>query len=430
MKVLLINYTDAGGGAAIAAFRITEALYNAGVNITMGVIQKKSEAPFVIEIPRKRKTTIAKTIIQLSKIIKKIYTRVLFPLSSLTKFRTTNNILHSINNSSIVDINWINNFDCDVVNLHWVGSDMLSIKDISRINKPIVWTMHDSWPCCGAEHYQNILENDTRWKEGYFRSNKPKTTKGIDICRHVWCQKKKYLVNKKIHFVAPSNWQHDILCSSALFNQNLCSVVPNIIPKKLFFKRDKDYLRSLFGISVKTKIIGFGAAENLNDKNGRKGSYYLSKALKKLSHSGDYFLVVFGPQSNDFITQIEIPHFISGYIENPLFLSFLYNICDVIVCPSLIENLPNICLEALFCGVPSVAFDVGGISDIVVHKKNGWLATPYNEDELAEGIEWCSEHKEELSQNCLEKAKNDFDANKIIHDYISVYSDAINESFK
>ena len=43
MKILLINYTDVGGGAAIAAFRITEALYNAGINITMGVIQKKTE---------------------------------------------------------------------------------------------------------------------------------------------------------------------------------------------------------------------------------------------------------------------------------------------------------------------------------------------------------------------------------------------------
>ena len=61
-----------------------------------------------------------------------------------------------------IDVNWINQFDCDVVHLHWINNNMLSIRDIARIKKPIVWTMHDRCPCCGVEHHPNVLENETR----------------------------------------------------------------------------------------------------------------------------------------------------------------------------------------------------------------------------------------------------------------------------
>ena len=79
---------------------------------------------------------------------------------------------------------------------------MLSIKDISKIQKPIVWTTHDSWICCGAEHHPNILENDSRYINGYSKKNKPLTTKGIDICKKIWLKKKKYLNKKNITFIA------------------------------------------------------------------------------------------------------------------------------------------------------------------------------------------------------------------------------------
>ena len=253
---------------------------------------------------------------------------------------------------------------------------MLSIKDIAKIKKPIVWTMHDSWPCCGAEHYQNVLENDTRWQEGYYRHNKPKTTSGKDICRKTWEQKRKYLACKRITFVAPSHWQHDVLKSSALFHKHDCFVVPNIFPKNVFYPKDKAMIRTLLGIPSNKKIIGFGAAENLDDPNGRKGGFYLAQALKQLKNKEQYFVVLFGPESGAFAAQIPIPYFASGYISNPELLSLLYNSCDAVVCPSLIENLPNVCLESLFCGVPVVAFDVGGTSDIVVHKETGYLAAP------------------------------------------------------
>ena len=424
MKVLLINYTDAGGGAAIAALRLVTALNEHGIYARLGVKDKRTCSPYSFVLPQKHHCVFFNFFSKTLKYLRRLSKLFCKHIPNPFRFQTSNRILHSTNFNSDTDINWINNSEFDIVNLHWI-IDTICNKDIAKITKPIVWTMHDSWACCGAEHHPNLIENDTRWKDGYFRYNKPKSTIGTDLCRKVWNQKKKYLSSKEIVFTAPSNWEHDILKSSALFGHCKCNVIPNIVDQTVFCPKDKTTLREAFNIPKNKTVLGFGAAYDIDDPKSMKGSYYLIEALKKLSNPEDYFLVIFGPAGVVFTNNISIPFFSSGYISNPNILACLYSVCDCIINPSLIENLPTTCLEALFCGVPSVAFNVGGTGDIVVHKETGWLATPYKEQELAAGIEWCSEHAEELSKNCLKKAKNDFDTDKIIEEYISVYSDVL-----
>ena len=83
------------------------------------------------------------------------------------------------------------------------------------------------------------------------------------------------------------------------------------------------------------------------------------------------------------------------------------------------------CLESIFCGVPVVAFDVGGTRDIVVHKETGWLANPYKVDDLVAGIEWCIKNERNLSSKCIEKAKNDFDAENTVKKYINLFTEIL-----
>jgi glycosyltransferase involved in cell wall biosynthesis len=103
----------------------------------------------------------------------------------------------------------------------------------------------------------------------------------------------------------------------------------------------------------------------------------------------------------------------------------MYNVCDVFVCPSLIENLPNVCLESLFCGVPVVAFETGGIPDIVEHKKTGYLAKPFDSDDLYRGILYCMDNQAELSTNSLRKAETDFNTETIIKKHMDLYKKII-----
>lgn len=424
MKILLINFADVGGGAAMASVRLVTALNEKGIYARLGVPQKKSSNPYVFELPEKKHSRICKKIKKLSNFLQKGFEPIKIRLPKIYSFKTTNGIAHTTNFTSETDINWINNSDFDIVNLHWING-VICNKDIAKITKPIVWTMHDSWPCCGAEHHPNIAENDTRWKEGYYRNNKPKTTKGFDLCRKVWNQKKKYLSNKKITFIAPSKWEHDILKSSKLFGNSECHIIPNIIDSSIFYQKDSDCIKALFNIPKDKIILGFGAAYDIDNPKSMKGSYYLIDALSKLKNPEKYFVVIFGPAGETFTKKISLPFFASGYISNPNILSCLYTICDCIINPSLIENLPTTSLESLFCGVPVVSFDVGGSSDIVVHKETGWLATPYKPEDLTEGIEWCVTHKKQLSLNCLEKSRKDFDKKIILDRNIELFSNLI-----
>lgn len=421
MKVLLINFTDAGGGAAIAAVRLTQALLQNGIEATLAVKDKQTSLPFVIEIPKKKNRLKIKILCKLQHCIFSLWERIF----NKYFFSTTNGIFHSTNIFSSSDIKWINSFDCDVINLHWICGT-LSNKEIGKLNKPLVWTMHDSWPCCGAEHHPNILENDVRWKEGYTRNNKPGTTKGFDLCRFIWKQKNQYLSNKDIDFITPSNWEHSVLKSSFLFKNNRCDVIPNIIDQNVFTPKEKDSVRKLFNIPSNKKIIGFGAAYDIDNPKSMKGSYFLVEALQQLKNPENYFLVIFGPAGEAFTSRLNIEYFASGYISNTVIMSLLYNACDVFVNPSLIENLPTTSLESLFCGVPIVSFDVGGSKDIVVHKQTGYLATPYKAEEITEGIEYCIQNKKLLSENCIIKAQRDFDENEIIREYIDAYNSCLN----
>ena len=207
-------------------------------------LKKKSANPYVITLPKKKHCFVVKAFRRINSFAGKLYAPRARRIPNPFAFHTTNGILHTTNFHSDTDINWINNSEFDIVNLHWI-SGVICTKDIAKIKKPIIWTMHDSWPCCGAEHHPNIAEGDTRWRDGYYRRNKPATTKGIDLCRKVWKKKKKYLSDKKIVFTAPSRWERDVLKSSALFAHCECTVIPNIIDHSVFYPKDKNAARNL-----------------------------------------------------------------------------------------------------------------------------------------------------------------------------------------
>ena len=424
MKILLINFTDVGGGAAIAAVRLVTALNERGIFARLGVPEKKSACPYVFELPKKKHNLLYKVAVKcrnyLSRLVSPFSKRIQNPF----RFRTTNGIAHTTNFHSETDIDWINDSDFDIVNLHWI-SGVVCNKDIAKIQKPIVWTMHDSWPCCGAEHHPNIAEGDTRWKEGYYRKNKPATTKGIDLCHKVWRQKKKYLSDKKIVFTAPSRWERDVLKSSALFSHCECHVIPNIIDHSVFYPRDKQSARSLIGIPADKIVLGFGAAYDIDNPKSMKGGQQLIELLQNLNKKEQYFLVIFGPVNGAFAERISLPYFASGYVSNPVLMSILYSICDVFINPSLIESMSYTCLEAACLGVPSVAFDVGGISDVVSSEVTGILCEPYEVSDLRNGLDFCIQNNAELSKNCIKKANEDFNTEATVHKFEEMYKSAI-----
>ena|GEM_PF-641433 len=431
MKVLLINFKDSGGGAAIASMRLVQALNEAGIEAVLAVPRKTCDSPYVIELPKKRRGFLNKLARWLGNYLSHIFSQIFDPLVGRIpfhpfRFTTTNGIFHTTNfvSETDSDVDWINRSDFDVVNLHWIN-DVICTKDIARIRKPLVWTMHDSWPCCGAEHHPNVMEGDRRWQEGYWRNNKPATTHGIDLCRKVWKQKRRYLAKKDIVFTAPSRWEREVLMTSALFKGKDCFLAPNIMDHASFYPRDRRLVRNLFGIPEDKKVIAFGAAGDMDGPKAMKGSSLLFEALRTLRSPEQYFLLVFGPVGPAFREAISIPYFAAGYIASPQMLACLYSAGDVFVNCSIIESFSYTCLEAASCALPSVAFDVGGTGCLIEHERTGYLARPYEPADIARGIVYCLEHRDELGAQALRKSRQEFSTPAAVQAYLAAYTAAM-----
>lgn len=130
MKILHVNFSDSGGGAAQAVLRLHNELLNKNIESYIFVREKLTNNKNIVGPIKK---------IDLIKInIKKKISRNLKFF-----FKTTNTNTHSLNLISSGIIDQINEFKPDYVNLHWIGNETISIKEISKIKSKIVWTLHD-----------------------------------------------------------------------------------------------------------------------------------------------------------------------------------------------------------------------------------------------------------------------------------------------
>jgi len=410
MKIIHLNYSDINGGAARAAYRIHQSLLNKGINSKMWVNKKNSDE-WTVEEPISKKV----------KLLNEIRPRLInHTLGKMIK--TKNKIIHSY---SIFPSNWVrylNESNADIINLHWIQNEMLSIKDISKIKKPIVWTLHDMWAFCGAEHYTD----DFRWREGYNSYNKPNYEAGFDLNRMTWLRKKKYWKNP-LQIVTPSKWLGKCVGESALMKNWNISVIPYPIDIDFWKSLDKKIARQYLNLETKAQLILFGALGGHRDP--RKGYDLLINALKYLKDNEKrrIEIVIFGQSKPRFQLDLGFPVHYLGHLQDDLTIRTVYSAADVMVIPSRKDNLPNTALEAQTCGTPVVSFDVGGLPDIIEHKRTGYIAKSFDIKDLANGIYWVLDNCEttQLNNNARKQAILKYSEKKIAEDYLNIYKNLI-----
>lgn len=368
-KVIHLNNSDLKGGAARAAYRIHCALFRSGFNSRV-IVNFKLSDDWTVWVS--------------NAIIDKALDRLRPSLGfAFTKFvKTENKIIHS---PSIIPSRWItrlNDLTPDVVHLHWVCGEMISIPEIGRLSGPVVWTLHDMWPFCGAEHYTE----DFRWREGYVRSNRPAYESGVDLNRWVWERKRKYW-KRPFHIVTPSHWLGRCVRESALMDGWPVTVIPNALNTDVWAPVEQALARRLLGLPLDAPLVLFGAMGG--SRSSIKGFDLLREALRHLrDQRHELHLAIFGQSAPKDPEDLGFPVHYLGHLHDDLSLRVLYSAADVMVIPSRQDNLPNTGVESLSCGTPVVAFDTCGLPDIVSHMKTGYLARPFDSEDLAAGIEW------------------------------------------
>lgn len=407
MRIIHLSYSDINGGAFRATYRIHQSLLKQGISSRLWVNEKKSD-DWTVEVLNNK----------IGKVLNKLRSQVINN-SFLKMLKSENNIIHSL---SVLPSKWvkhINNSDVDIVNLHWIQNETMSIKDISKIKKPIVWTLHDMWAFCGAEHYTN----DNRWREGYYSNNRPNYESGFDLNRWTWNRKKKYWKNP-IQIVTPSTWLAKSVSESALMKNWPVSVIANPFDTEHWKPMDKKNARQFLNLSQDANLILFGAVGGGNDP--RKGYDLLLSALEYIKADKKIKkieLVVFGQSKPKSQLDLGFPVHYSGHLYDDLSLRALYNAADVMIVPSRQDNLPNTAVEAQACGTPVVSFYIGGLPDIIEHQKTGYLAKAFDVRDLANGITWVLEQNgsNKLGNNSRERAVKKFSEKKISEDYVSIY---------
>lgn len=407
MRPLLVSYSDVSGGAARATYRIHTALRASGVQSRLVVRRKFSNDQAVSEFRAGA-----------AHALRPLRSRLQHHLQRLQ--RTPNPILHS---SNLIPSRWARHLIGDVVNLHWVGAGAISVEDVARIEAPVVMTLHDMWGFCGAEHYAPD-HPDARWLTGYSRENRPPGHSGVDLDRLTWQRKRRHW--RPMTVVTPSRWLADCARQSALMAGWPVQVVPYPLDVELFRRRDRTHARARFGLPQDAEVVLFGAMGGSTDP--RKGFDLLLGALRQLAKPERALGVVFGQCEPVDPPRVGLPLRWMGQIDDDEVLAMLYSAADVMVVPSRQDNLPQTASEAQACGIPVVAFDATGLSDVVEHGATGYLADPFEPAALARGIAWVLEddvRREQLGGAARERAERLWAPKVVARQYLRAYECAM-----
>jgi len=175
---------------------------------------------------------------------------------------------------------------------------------------------------------------------------------------------------------------------SRLFGNKRIEVCPYSIELDVFRPMDNNELLESLGIKPHQKVLLFGAVNSMHDT--RKGAHLLVEALGKLEGrvpADDLVFLVFGAEESPALENVPFRVINLGFIGEKAELAKYYAASTAFVLPSLEDNLPNTVLESLGCGTPVVAFDIGGISDMIDHQSNGFLVGRADTTLLAEALE-------------------------------------------
>ena len=410
MRVLIVNTSERTGGAAVAASRLMKALNNNGVKAKMLVRDKESDSLTVVGLP---KSPMLHWHFLWERLV--IFCRLHFSRKHLFEIDIAN---------TGSDITKLREFqEADVIHLHWINQGMLSLNGICKIlrsGKPVVWTMHDIWPATGICHltlgchyFVNRCAN-CKYLPGGGGSN--------DLASRIWQKKQQMQVDENIYYVACSRWLESEAKTSALLKGQKITSIPNPIDTHMYKKGNKEEARQRLGLPLDKKLILF-ASQRVTNEN--KGMSYLIEACRQLSDQCE--VVILGGHAEEVVEQLPMKAYPLGYVNEEQRIVDVYNAADVFVLPSLSENLPNTIMEAMACGVPCVAFKVGGIPEEIDHLKNGYVAAYRDAEDLAKGIAWVLEEAdyESLSQQAVHKVMQCYSQQSVAVRYLEVYQQAM-----
>ena len=404
MKVLLIHEhgRSFGSGGLIAMYRLHQSLREAGIHSTIACRKRSLETPDIVELPR---------------------SGFLEDWLGKITWRLGLNDIHCVSSFKVSKFDPF--LQADVINMHGLHSNFFSYLSLPRLSrlKPIVLTMHDMWNITG--HCAQSYECE-RWKSGcgkcpHLNAFPPvnRDATALDWKLKNWAYRKSNLT-----IVVPSRWLMSMLKQSMLARFPV-HLIPNAVDTSVFRPLDRYASRRALGVPQERFVLMFASAA-LNDP--MKGGPLLLEALRALPAAikSKLTLLLLGDRGEDMSQAAGIPVVGLGYVREDERKALAYSAADAFVLPSRAENHSLVLLEAMSCGAPCLAFDVGGNGEIIDHLQTGYLAKRDSADDLRAGLIRLVEDqafRTSASQHSRSKAEREFPITLHTKRYIHLYSE-------
>ncbi len=410
-RATILNRNDIVGGAAIGAYALYQALNKHSAFETNFLCQFKDSNDQKVQI------CLSKEFYFFDRLINKLFIEP-----------TIGSDYWALSNNKILNHDLIKN--ADIINLHQAHGHFISYPNLKNIAKktPIVITMQDMWYLTG--HCAFAYDCD-KWQTGCQKCPKLKDYPQLkhDFAAFHWEKKKKIYKESNITFITTSLWLKKEAEKCPLIQDRPIHHV--FCPRNLdlFQIRCAKTVRKMLAIPIDKNIILFGAADISDSRKGFR--QFLNSINEKFVRDNNLFLVLIGADHFNIIATIPnwLPFKYFNNIYNDVFKGFIYNASDIFICPTFADNLPNMLIESLACGIPCVTFDVGGCGEIVINNKTGYLAKPFEFSDFLAGISKLIQDKktcEQLGHNGRKLILDNFSQDICAKQYETIFKKIIN----
>jgi glycosyltransferase involved in cell wall biosynthesis len=316
----------------------------------------------------------------------------------------------------------------DVINLHWISRwiDQPSFFASLPPDLPVVWSLHDMNPFTGGCHHVGDCERFTNHCRDCPQLKNPGPR---DDAFRFFEIKKGCYTGKNLHVISSSDWMNAQARRSALLRHaRSFHTIPLGLDTQSFKPLDKCCARQALAIESERYVVGFACAD-FADHN--KGGGLLVEALHALADKTKITLLVFGagklPDSGGRYQLIEL-----GSINSPLLQSLFYSACDVFAAPSRIESFGLTALEAMACGTPVVAFQTGGLVDVVADGETGLLEKKVGSVVgLHDQLDWMLQHpieRRNMGSAARQRVERQFTSDLMAKRYVELYNSLVRTS--
>lgn len=296
----------------------------------------------------------------------------------------------------------------NVHNLHGASNNgwSLGLLRVCQVYAPVVWTLHDMWSITGRCAFSFDCE---------------KYLKGCDVAcptpheypplpakkiASSWRARARFFQEShRLTAVAPSTWLAK-LAQQGFWRGRCVETISYSLPLDIYMHIEKQIARQALGLEIRGPVLLL-AGVSLADR--RKGATLADEAIRKISTRPLTLLTLGMDHPQIDIPGVSVKHL--GYVDHERTKALVYNAADIFVHPALADNLPNVVMEAIACGTPVIAFNVGGLPELVRTGKTGWLVPETNAELLARFLEMALEEittGETLNHTCREIARAEF----------------------